>query len=115
MQHRTALISSDRQHSRSQIPLEHAGKEDGHEQMLGQAAAVLVSLSTLLALEVIGLLAILCEVLAFTCSAHTSQFRVFLLIVVHLIKLVVLNCALTAIHLAICTQAESVTGQACRW
>jgi hypothetical protein len=50
---------SDRIHDEAQMG--RAGKEGGHKQMLGQAAAVLVSLSTLVTLEVsaAGLLAIL--------------------------------------------------------
>jgi hypothetical protein len=75
-------------------------KEGGHEQMLGQATAVLVSLSTLVTLEVagVGFLAILYEMLSFASPSRTRLFECGLLVVIHFfIVLVVVNCTLVAV------------------
>lgn len=95
------------------------GKEGGHEQMLGQAAAVLVSLSTLVALEVttIGLLAILHEMLTFAGSSHTRLLKASLLFVIHIIIIIlfIINCTLSTIQFPIRSHPHSVARQAGRW
>jgi hypothetical protein len=76
------------------------GKEDwGHEQMLRQATAMLVSLSALVTLEISGrsLLAIFREMLSFAGPTNTGLFKLILIIVVHLFVLIVINCALAPI------------------
>ena len=96
----------------------HVGKEGGHEQMLGQAAAVLVSLSTLVTLQITaaaGLLAVLYQMLAFTRTSHTRlvEFRVFVFI--HVVHLVIVDGALASIRLPIHGHTDSVARQTGRW
>jgi hypothetical protein len=69
--------------------------------MLGQAAAVLVSLSTLVTLEITpsALLSVLHQVLALTGSSHSRLFKI-LLILINIIVLIVVNGTLTTIRLS---------------
>jgi hypothetical protein len=97
--------------------MEHAGKEGGHEQMLGQATAVLVSLSTLVALEItcIGLLAVFHKMLTLTSPSHAGLFEIILFVVFHVIILIVFNCTFAAIEFDVWRQTGSVTWQAGWW
>lgn len=84
--------------------------------MLGQAAAMLVALSTFVTLEITTcrLLAILDQVLSLTCSSDSVLVELGLLVFVHLVILVVVNRTLSPIHLSSRCHANSVTQQA-RW
>lgn len=84
--------------------------------MLGQAAAVLVALSTLLALEVapVGLLAILGGRVAFARSPRTGLLGLVLLLLVHVFELIVVDSAFAATKLAIRRRPISLARQAGR-
>lgn len=92
-----------------------AGKE-GHQQMLGQATAVLVSLSTLFTLEIsaAGLLAIFHQVLAFASAPHAFLFELIVLILAHVLILVIVDGALAAIRLSHGSHSNAMT-QETRW
>jgi hypothetical protein len=76
------------------------GKEVGHEQMLGQAAAVLVSLSTLLTSEVIGigLLPITFDQLLTLASSPHARLVKASIFFIHLIILVILDSTLISLR-----------------
>ncbi len=98
--------------------MEHVGKEGGHEQMLSQAAAVLVSLSTLVTLEItgVGLLAVFNEMLSFAGSANTRFFEDILVVfVIHIIILIIFDCTLSTVRFPARRQSDFVAWQACRW
>jgi hypothetical protein len=84
--------------------------------MLGQAAAVLVSLSTLLALEVasVRFLAILYEVLALARSPGTGLLESNLLITIHVFIILVVNGTLVLVWLYAGSHAHAMAWQACR-
>lgn len=79
--------------------------------MLGQAAAVLVSLSALLTPEIIGisLLAFtLDELLTFARSSRTCFANGYVFIVIHFIVLVVFNGAFIPLCLTVYQQGDSM-------
>lgn len=86
-------------------------------EVLGQAAAVLIALSTFVTFEVtgIGLLAVFHEMLSFAGSAVPRLLEPFLVFLVHILVLIVFNRALAAIKFTTRCQPDSVTRQARRW
>jgi hypothetical protein len=80
-----------------------SGKEGGHEQVLSQATAVLVSLSTLITPEIIrmGLLAIaFTQRLTFASSSHAGLVEARGFLIVQVVILVVLDCTFIPLHFA---------------
>jgi hypothetical protein len=84
--------------------------------MLGQATAMFVSLSTLIALQIIAinLLAIFHEVLSFASSSHTRLLEISFFVVIHFIILVILDRALSSLRFTACSQSNLVAWQT-RW
>lgn len=81
--------------------------------MLGQAAAVLISLSTLITLEIttIALLPILDKMLTLAGASGTSLAEIFGVLILHIIVLIAFDGILISLGL----QLELVVRQAWRW
>jgi hypothetical protein len=86
--------------------------------MLGQATAVLVSLSTLVTLQITsaaGFLAVLYQVLTFASTSHTRLIELGFVILVHIFHLVVFNGALVSIRLPADGHSDFVARQTSWW